>query len=68
MRREFTEQVEAVRIGMVVAQDRKAFQRWRTSMARIAPQARPSLSGAALEAAVMSLSRSHPEYVVMGAG
>lgn len=66
-RREFTEHVEAVRIGMVTAQDRRAAQRWRASLARLAPQSRPALSPAALEAAVMSFARRHPEYIAFGA-
>lgn len=66
----FTEAVEAVRIGTIIAQDRKAYGRWRTRRrhpAAIAASDGGGLSGKALESAVMGLARQHPEYVVMGA-
>ena len=68
--RRFTEAVESVRIGTVIAQDRKAYSRWRTR--RRHPLARTAadgggLTGRALESAVLGLAATNPEYVVMGA-
>lgn len=60
--------VEAVRIGTVVAQDRKALQRWQSHRRRAAqPQgeAAAGLTGLALERVVMGLARSHPDLVAL---
>lgn len=67
LQRDFVDRVEAVRIGMVTAQDKKALRQWRTAASRMAPARRSGLGGAALEQAVMTLARTHPQYVAIGA-
>ena len=61
---EFDSMVEAVRVGTIVAHDRQAYSRWQSVRRRRAGQSE-ALTAAALEAGVMALARSHPEYVVM---
>lgn len=58
------ERVEAVRLGMVVAHDRQAFDAWRAEHP-IAGQRSRGLTGAGLEQAVMALAVSRPEYVTL---
>jgi hypothetical protein len=60
----FTEAVEAVRIGYVIANDKRAYGSWRSR--RRPKHAQRVMSGQALEAAVMSLARRNPEYVTVG--
>lgn len=47
--------------------DQNGYTRWRSSVLRAQKGAASVLSPAGLEAAVMSLASSHPEYVVVGA-
>lgn len=62
---DFDAAVAAVRLGTVIAHDRKAATRWDRSVAK---RHKTSLgaAGAALENAVASLAATHPEYVVTG--
>jgi hypothetical protein len=54
-----------VRIGTIIAQDRKANTRWRSHIARAA--GRPAgMTGMALERAIAGLAARNPEYVVRG--
>lgn len=60
---EFGEAVDAARLGYLFAHDPKAYQRWRRKSEGRSD--RPaSLSGAALEAAVMRVSEMFPDNVV----
>jgi hypothetical protein len=61
IRREFVERVDAARIAR--APD-KAYRRWRQKADRHAPK--KSLSGAALESAVMNVARMFPKNVIHG--
>jgi len=61
--------VEAARMGAIFASGKagqKAYSRWRTRLDHAAGRSR-GLTGAHLEAAVMGLAATNPEYVVMGA-
>lgn len=60
-------EVEAIRAGTILAYDAKAYRRWRSAVDRRHDR-RTGLTGAALEAAVMSLAGAHPEYVAYGEG
>ena len=51
-------------MGTVFASNGKAYAKWRRSIDRAAGQT-VGLTGAALEAAVMALARTNPEYVVV---
>jgi hypothetical protein len=58
--------VESVRVGTLIAHDRKAANRWKAMKGRLtAASGGGGLTGEALERAVASLAVSHPEYVVM---
>lgn len=59
---EFENAVEAVRIGTIIARNRKALSKWNSSRRRD----QKGKTGAALEHAVMSLQMRNPEYVVVG--
>jgi hypothetical protein len=61
--------VESVRIGYIIARDKKAANRWKAQKGRRMTSAEQSrgLTGASLERAVASLAAAHPEYVVVGA-
>jgi len=59
----FISAVEAVRVGTVVASDRKAASRWRSYVDRHTGHG--AMNPQALEAQIMSLARRHPEYVVV---
>lgn len=60
--------VESVRIGTLVAHDRKAANKWKAMKGRLtAASGGGGLTGAALERQVMALAASHPEYVVVEA-
>lgn len=71
--RDFSEAVEAVRIGTLIAQDRRALSKWRSHQARLAPRGAPGgavaapggggLTGQALEQVVMALRVSNPDIV-----
>lgn len=63
---DFDRAVDAVRIGNVIARDRKAASRWDRAVAR-RTGTRHGLSGASLEHAIASLRATNPEYVVVGA-
>lgn len=52
--------VQAVRVGTIFARDQKAYNRWRSKPSRRTA----SLSGAALERAVMDVARMFPQNVV----
>ena len=56
--------VEAVRIGTVIAHDRKAHTRWQRHRDKVAPKR--ALSDAALEQAVMRVGAMFPGNVTMG--
>jgi hypothetical protein len=62
---DFDAMVSAVRVGTVIARDRKAARRWDREAARRSGR-KHGLSGAALETAIMGLASTHPEYVVVG--
>lgn len=55
--------VNAVRVGTVIARDRKAARSWDRKMAR-RHGGSAGLTGAALESAIGALRSTHPEYVV----
>lgn len=62
--------VEAVRVGTIVANDRRAFTRWQSIRNRRAATSSVAsgsggggLAGAALEQAVAQLAISHPDLV-----
>jgi hypothetical protein len=57
--------VESVRIGTVIASDKKALNHWRNRRYRSAQRSR-ALSGEALEAAVMNLATMFPGNVSRG--
>lgn len=61
--------VESVRVGTVIAQDRKAANRWKAMKNRRAVSTgdRAALSGASLERAIGAFAVAHPEYVVIEA-
>lgn len=59
----FVAQVEAVRAGMVTAQDRKALSRWQSRVASGAKR-KAGLSGADLESAVMRIGELFPGHVI----
>ena len=59
----FETQVEAVRVGTVIAGNAKAMQRWSTRTRRHGKQQR-GLTGAALESAVMNVAAIFPENVI----
>lgn len=63
-RQEFDSGVDRVRIGYLTARSEKARRSWerRPGAARAA-----GVDGRSLEAAVMGLAATHPEYVVVGA-
>jgi hypothetical protein len=61
----FDSAVASVRVGYVIARDRRAAQRWDRRVARRQRRS-AGLSGASLEAAIMGLAATHPEYVVVG--
>lgn len=63
---DFDSMVEAVRVGTIVAADRKAFNRWQSIRNRREAAAAPGsagLAGAALEQAMAQLAISHPDLV-----
>lgn len=57
--------MDAVRIGTVIAHDRKAASRWHGLQQRATGKA--AMSAQVLEGAIAGLARRNPEYVVMGA-
>lgn len=57
--------VESVRIGTVIAGDKKALNQWRNRRYRSAQKSR-ALSDAALEAAVLNLATMFPANVERG--
>jgi hypothetical protein len=60
--------VEAVRIGYVIAQDKRANARWKAMKNRQTLDGKGGgLTGLALEGAVRSLAMTNPEYVVVEA-
>lgn len=61
--------VESVRVGTVIAQDRKAANRWKAMRGRraVASGDQKALSGAALERAIGAFAVAHPEYVIVEA-
>jgi hypothetical protein len=59
---EFRNRIEAVRLGTIFAHDAKSYGSW----SRRARRAEPAVSARSLEAAVMGLAATHPEYVVIG--
>lgn len=60
---DFESMVEAVRAGLIVAQDKKAYGKWKSArLQRGKPQR--GLTGAALEQAVMRVAAIFPENVV----
>jgi len=62
---DFDAAVAAVRIGTVVARDRKAAASWDRKVARRNGKS-VGLTGANLEAAIAGLAATNPEYVVVG--
>lgn len=64
-RRDWSDMVDAVRVGYVTARDEKALRKWTSRSDRPRPR---GLTGGDLEKAVMSLALSHPEYVVLAHG
>lgn len=58
------EAVEAVRIGYLAATQKGVYSKWTNRRRRGRQQV--GLTGAALEAAIMGLARTNPEYVVVG--
>lgn len=58
----FRDRVDATRMAYVFAHDGTAYRRWRTKVERQTSR-QTGLTGAALEAAVMALAQTHPEYV-----
>lgn len=52
-----------MRVGTVVAHDRKSADAWRAELRRGARPAGGGLTGAGLERAVMALAMRNPEYV-----
>lgn len=62
---EFDGWVHATRAGTIFASNQRAFASWQRSRDRERGRA-PGLTGKSLEAAVMTLARSNPEYVVVG--
>lgn len=63
--REDVERVESTRAAYVFASNGKAYTKWRRSIDRRLGQ-RIGATGAALEAQIMSLRVTNPEYVVVG--
>lgn len=65
--REFDAMVEAVRVGTIVASDRKAFGRWQSIRARREAKAVGAagggLSGASLERAILGIAAANPGLV-----
>jgi hypothetical protein len=59
----FETQVEAVRVGMVIAGNPKAMQRWSSRTRRFGKQQR-GLTGAALDSAVMNVAAMFPGNVI----
>lgn len=59
--------VEAVRVGTLVAHNRKAADQWRRARDRKAIKSQRRLVGAELEAAVMRVADMFPTNVVHGA-
>jgi len=57
--------VEAVRVGTVLAHDKKAYDRWRSRPRTTAAARAKGLTGAALEAAVMRLAQIFPNNVIV---
>ncbi len=62
---DFDSMVAAVRVGTVIARDKKAARRWDRDVARRTGR-KHGLAGAQLEQAIMGLAATHPEYVVVG--
>jgi hypothetical protein len=60
---DFDSLVEAVRAGTIFAHNKKAHDKYIASSA--AKQKRPSLTGAALEAAVMNIAKMFPDNVTV---
>jgi len=60
---DFDRAVTAVRVGYVIARDRKAARSWDRRVARKHGES-VGLTGAALESAIGALAATHPEYVV----
>ena len=64
----FSEAVEAVRVGTIIAQDAKAYRRWRSRRPAGSSTSRGGgLKGMALERAIAGFAARNPEYVVTGA-
>jgi hypothetical protein len=64
----FSDAVESVRIGTVIASNARAARTWRLEQKRAASRevrGETGLSGAALEQAVMAIAGRSPEYVVI---
>jgi hypothetical protein len=62
---DFDSAVAAVRVGTIIAHDRKAAGRWDRQVAARNRQS-AGLSGAALEHAIAALAATNPEYIVSG--
>jgi hypothetical protein len=62
LRNRFESTVEAVRIGSVIARDKKAYRQWQRHVAKSAGKS-PGLTGQALEQAVMSFAMQNPDLV-----
>jgi hypothetical protein len=65
MSRAFDEQVDAVRIGTIIAFDKKAGDRWRRMRQRAQGTAGQALTGADLERTILGLAVSHPDLVLV---
>lgn len=63
----FEEAVESVRVGYIIANDRKAHQRWQSHSRRTSTGKGAGLTGMALERRIANLAATNPEYVVVGA-
>ena len=63
---DFERIVEAVRIGTIFAYDNRQHSRWRSRNKANTARRSHSLSGAALEAAVMQVAQLFPDNVVHG--
>jgi hypothetical protein len=61
---DFEAQVEAVRIGTIIAHDRKAHMKWQHR--KRADARSHGLTGMDLERAIGHLAVANPEYVVVG--
>jgi hypothetical protein len=67
VRAQFDSWVEAVRVGMIFAHDRRQYQRWLRQRPRTPGERSPGLTGAALERAILAIGAMHPDIVTVQA-